>query len=69
MAVPLDTSPEADRLQKEAYRAMGPAGRLRVAFELSDLTHAFAGAGIRRLHPELSEEEARRKLAERLYGC
>lgn len=65
--VPLDTTPEAAALQLQAYREMGPAGRLRIALELSDFTHTLAVAGIRRRHPELSEEQARRKLAELLY--
>jgi hypothetical protein len=67
MMVPLDTTPEAAALQLQAYREMGPGGRLRIALELSDFTHALAVAGIRRRHPELSEEQARRKLAELLY--
>ncbi|HET8775228.1 MAG TPA: hypothetical protein VFP80_15620 [Thermoanaerobaculia bacterium] len=66
--VALDTSPEAAALQLQAYREMGPAGRLRIALELSDLVHAMAVAGIRRRHPELSEADARTVLAERLYG-
>ncbi|HEX6641153.1 MAG TPA: hypothetical protein VF215_08565 [Thermoanaerobaculia bacterium] len=43
-------------------------GRLKIAMELSDLTHSFAIAGIKRRHPEgLSDLEARVKLAELLY--
>lgn len=67
MAIPLDTTPAAAELHESSYRALGPAGRLKIALELSDLTHALAAAGIRRLHPDWSEEDARRKLAERLY--
>lgn len=66
--MPLDTTPHAAAIHEESLRALGLAGRLRVALELSDLTHAFAIAGIRRRHPEYSDEEARRKLAEVLYG-
>jgi hypothetical protein len=69
MAVPLDTTAAAAELQLEAYRAMALADRLKIALELSDLTHALAVAGIRRHDPECSEEEARRRLAERLYGA
>jgi hypothetical protein len=65
---PLDTSPDAAELLEESYRRIGMAGRLRIALELSDLTHAFAVSGIRWRNPELSDEEARRVLAERLYG-
>jgi hypothetical protein len=63
----LDTTPGATLLQQQAYREFGLAGRLRIALELSDLTHAFAVAGIRLRHPEFSEEEARRELATVLY--
>jgi hypothetical protein len=66
--VALDTSPEAAALQLQAYRELGPAGRLRIVLDLSDFTHALAVAGIRRRYPELSEVDARRKLAEMLYG-
>jgi hypothetical protein len=55
-------------LHEQSYRQLGMAGRLRIALELSDLTHAFAVAGIRRRHPGYSDEDARRKLAEVLYG-
>ena len=62
-----DTSPEAAALQLEAYRRMGPAARLRIAFELSDFTHKLALTGIRERQPELGEAEAYAKLAELLY--
>ena len=65
--VALDTTAEAARLHEQSYREIGIAGRLRIALELSDLTHAFAVAGIRRRHPEWSDEDARRHLAEVLY--
>jgi hypothetical protein len=68
MAVSPDTSPAAAELQENAYREMGLGGRLKIALELSDLTHSFAVAGIRRGDPDCSEEEARRRLAEMLYG-
>jgi hypothetical protein len=66
--LPRDTSPAAAVLQEQSYRELGPAGRLRIALELSDLTHALAVAGIRQRNPDLSEADARRKLASVLYG-
>lgn len=65
---PRDTSPEIARLMQQAYIDMGMSGRLRIALELSDFVHALAVSGIRQRNPELSEEEAYRKLAEMLYG-
>ncbi|MFL6244888.1 MAG: hypothetical protein ACJ74H_02605 [Thermoanaerobaculia bacterium] len=68
MALSFDTAADAAELHEKSYRALGAAGRLKIALELSDLTHAFATAGICRRHPEMSEEDARRKLAELLYA-
>ena len=64
----LDTSTAAASLHEESYRQLGPAGRFKIAVELSDLTHALAVAGLRRRDPNLSDEDARRRLAEVLYG-
>jgi len=66
--VPRDTSPAAAALQEQAYRELGPSGRLRIALELSDLTHVLAVTGIRLRHPEYGDEEARRELASILYA-
>ena len=63
----LDTTPAAAAIHEEAQRQLGPAGRLRSALELSDLTHAFAVAGIRQRNPALSEDDAREELARLLY--
>ena len=64
-----DTTADAASLHEESYRQLGMAGRLKIAIELSDFTHALAVAGIRRRHPEWSDEDARRHLAEMLYGA
>ena len=64
----LDTTPDAAMLHEESYREIGMAGRLRIAMELSDFTHALAVAGIKQRSPGCSDEEARRRLAEVLYG-
>jgi hypothetical protein len=63
-----DTTPAAAAIQQEAYRRLGPAGRFRVAMELSDFTRSLAEAGLRRRHPEMSSEEITRLLVEVLYG-
>lgn len=68
MVVPLDTSSSASALHEQAYRELGLAGRLKIALELSDLTHSLAAAGIRRRDPECSDEDARRRLATLLYS-
>jgi hypothetical protein len=53
----LDTTPEAATIQEEAYRRLGKAGRLKIAFELSDLVRALAKAGIRKRNPEYTPEQ------------
>ena len=68
MSLPFDTTPEAAALHEQSYRELGLAGRLRIALELSDLTHALASAGIKRRDPQCSDQDALRRLAERLYG-
>lgn len=67
MSTPLDTTPDAAALLEQAYRELGLEGRFRIAVALSDFTHALAVAGIRQRHPKLTDEDARRKLAEVLY--
>ncbi|HEX7705797.1 MAG TPA: hypothetical protein VF701_04985 [Thermoanaerobaculia bacterium] len=66
--IPRDTTPVAAAMHEAALRRLGPAERLRIAFELSDLTHRLAVEGIRRRNPECGEEEAIRILARALYG-
>jgi hypothetical protein len=66
--IPEEIDRPAAEVHEEALRRLGLSGRLRVALELSDLTHRFAIAGIRRDDPAVTEEEAGRRLAERLYG-
>lgn len=67
MPSPFDTTAEALALHEQAYRELGLEERLRIALELSDLTHAFACAGIRRRDPGCSDQDARRRLAGMLY--
>ena len=57
----LDTAPEADLAQIEAYRRMGGAGRVAVVFRLNALAREAAMAGIRARHPDY--DEARQRLA------
>jgi hypothetical protein len=57
----LDTNPEADLAQIEAYRRMGGAGRVAVVFRLNALAREVAMAGIRARHPDY--DEARQQLA------
>ncbi len=44
-------------MQIKLRRSMTPEQRLRIAFEISDVSRAFRKAGIRRDHPEWSEHQ------------
>jgi hypothetical protein len=65
--IPRDTTPTAAALHEAALRDLGPAERLRIAFELSDLTHRLAVDRIRRRNPGCSEKEAVEILTRALY--
>ena len=58
----IDTTDIAQAIQDNIRRRMTPAGRLRLAFEMSALTKGLAMAGIRTRHPEWTEIECRREL-------
>ena len=59
----LDTSMQAERLQVERWRKMSPAEKLDLVTELSKAVEELSLAGIRRSHPEDTEEECRLRLA------
>lgn len=65
---PRDTSAAAAAAQDEAHTRLGPAGRFRLAMQMSELSHEFAKAGVRQAHPELAEPEVGRELVRILYG-
>jgi hypothetical protein len=58
-----DTSPEAAELLLELTRRQGTDRRLEQAFDLIEMTRAFAFAGLRMRHPEASERELRERYA------
>jgi len=64
----IDTSREALRVQRAAFRRMTPAQRLAIAAEMSDEARALAEAGIRARHPEFSDDELRAALVALLLG-
>ena len=63
----LDTTPQAAAIQEEAYRRMGPMGRLKVALELSDFVRSLAMAGIRQRHPEYTADQLAEALLYEVY--
>jgi hypothetical protein len=53
----------------EVLRRMTPEQRLLKAFELSEFSKALFVEGLRKRHPELSEEDFHSLLLERLAKC
>jgi len=52
--------------QIEKYRAMTGEQRLKIAFDLHELSCAIAREGIRHQHPHATPEEVERLLRERI---
>jgi len=55
--IPADTTLEAVRKQFEILRRLGPEGRLRMAFEMSDNLRRIVEAGVRGRHPDYNEKK------------
>ena len=54
-----DTDPEAAEVQLEVFRRMGQEGRSRAALEMSDDLRRMTEDGVRRRHPDYSDDEVR----------
>ncbi len=65
---PMTRRPKRPRCRWRRTAASAPAGRFKIALELTKLTRRFAIAGIRRRHPEYTEEQAIEALARALHG-
>jgi len=63
-----DTHPAAEAVQINLLRKAGVAKRLSIAFSLSESVRRLALDGIRRAHPEASDDEALHIFAEVHYG-
>jgi hypothetical protein len=70
MAAPLslDTSPDAQRLQIEAWRRMSPSEKAAVVTGLTRAVHRLAVAGVRQRYPHASPREQFLRLAIVLHG-
>ncbi len=66
----MDTKPRPNhRLYVRVLRRMTPEERLRKAFELSKFSRDLFVQGLRSRYPDLSEDEFREILLERLERC
>ena len=63
----LDTTPAAAAAHQAAYRHLGETGRLRIAFELSNLVRSLAEAGVRKRNPGYTAEQTTEALARLIY--
>ena len=63
-----DTSPEAEQVQADVLRRLGPNRRLEIAIAMSEEVRELAKQRLRRQHPELDEAGLQRALIEELYG-
>lgn len=59
---PRDTAPEIWDLRRDALRAMGPEGRLRVAVELSEAVRQLRIQRLLRRHSDWTQAQAIRRL-------
>ena len=63
----------ADEIQLESFRRLGPQGRVRAASEMSDETREIASEGVRHRHPDYDASQVRLavlrvSLGEALFG-
>lgn len=63
-----DTSEQALRAQLDVYRRLLPSQRLRVGLELTETSRRLLAAGIRRRHPEYSDDQLRLALIRAWLG-
>jgi len=66
--IPHDTDPSSFQAQLEFYRRIGPEGRVRLAFQMSEQAREISKAGIRMRHPEYTEDQVQHALFRLLLG-
>jgi len=64
----LDTTPEIEKRQVEAWRRMRPAEKLALVLQMSANVRQLALAGVRRRHPDASTHELQLRLAQVILG-
>jgi hypothetical protein len=65
---PLDTDPDAHRVHIELMRRAPGWRKLELAGQLGETLKTLALAGLRERHPDATDEEIRRRLADILLG-
>lgn len=64
-----DTNPKIEQMQIEIIRRMPSWRKFAIVADLNETVKVFALSGIKRDHPEASEAQIRRLLAERMLGA
>jgi len=64
-----DTDPCAERIQIELLRKASPARKLELLAQMNETVRALALSGLKQRHPQASEAELRRRLADLLLGA
>jgi hypothetical protein len=64
----LDTHPSADRVQVELMRETPVWRKMDLLAQLNQTARLFALSGLRRRHPDATEQEIRRRLADLVLG-
>jgi len=63
-----DTSADAATFQSDGYRRLTAGERMQIAMDLSDAARATTLAGIRRRHPDYTDDEIGRAFLLLVYG-
>ncbi len=63
-----DTTPEAAELHLQLLRRVSSSARVKIAGELSDAVRETTLAGIRRRHPEFTEQDVGLSFLALIYG-
>ena len=66
--IPSDTTIEAARKEFEILRRLGPEGRARMTFELSNNLRQTVESGVRQRHPDYDEQEIGREVLRLMIG-
>jgi hypothetical protein len=66
--IPSDTTLDAHKKQIEILQKMSPEKRALISFELSDNIRQNAIAGIKKQHPDFTEQQVKLEVIRRCYG-
>lgn len=64
-----DTQPQIERIQIEIIRRMPSWKKFAIVDDLNETVRTFAISGIKQSHPNITIEQTRRLLAERMLGA